>query len=398
MSATRARRRLRPRAAGPSTARSRSNEEAAVLDVLLVGPYPPPFGGISVHIKRLVDVLHGAGLRVGVLNHYSSRDSEFVLGALRKNPFNYAVSIRRTPARVVHYHHSRWIHFFVVALFRTKQSRYVVTLHAGDVDQHFPQIASRGAVMRGLTTWALRRYDTVVVVNPAVASFLQERRLHPHVELIPAYIPSEGGEGALPYEPDDVAFLESGTLISATAFSVQFLPDGRELYGLDTLVSAFLSVSAASPELRLAIFMARPPSGARPERHLAALEARLAEHGLERRVRIFYGMEFAPSLARSALFVRPTRADGDAVSIREALGAGVPVVASDVVHRPAGVVTFATDDAEVLADAMTRLLGAGSRTPATEPDDDRPWSFSGDLLQLYRSYLGLSGERLPGSA
>jgi glycosyltransferase involved in cell wall biosynthesis len=46
----------------------------------------------------------------------------------------------------------------------------------------------------------------------------------------------------------------------------------------------------------------------------------------------------------SDIFLRPTRSDGDANSIREALYLGVPVIASDCVERPDQVLTFRTGD------------------------------------------------------
>ena len=40
------------------------------------------------------------------------------------------------------------------------------------------------------------------------------------------------------------------------------------------------------------------------------------------------------------LFIRATTTDGDSVSLREALYFGAPILASDVVPRPDGVMLF----------------------------------------------------------
>jgi glycosyltransferase involved in cell wall biosynthesis len=45
-------------------------------------------------------------------------------------------------------------------------------------------------------------------------------------------------------------------------------------------------------------------------------------------------------ISRADVFVRPTFADGDSISVREALALGVPVIASDCVSRPADAVLF----------------------------------------------------------
>ncbi len=40
------------------------------------------------------------------------------------------------------------------------------------------------------------------------------------------------------------------------------------------------------------------------------------------------------------IFLRPTNTDGDSLSIREAIYSGIPTIASDIVERPFGTITF----------------------------------------------------------
>jgi glycosyltransferase involved in cell wall biosynthesis len=72
------------------------------------------------------------------------------------------------------------------------------------------------------------------------------------------------------------------------------------------------------------------------------------------------GAELAPAFHRGAVYLRTTRTDGDAVSIREALDAGVPVVASDVVKRPAGVLTVSINAIEAWVAAIRDALEQSS--------------------------------------
>ncbi|GAB4224278.1 MAG: hypothetical protein Kow0062_25750 [Acidobacteriota bacterium] len=59
--------------------------------------------------------------------------------------------------------------------------------------------------------------------------------------------------------------------------------------------------------------------------------------------------EHAPAaIAKCDVLVRPTLADGDAVSIREALALGLGVVASDVVQRPPETWTYRVNDGDDL--------------------------------------------------
>jgi glycosyltransferase involved in cell wall biosynthesis len=74
--------------------------------------------------------------------------------------------------------------------------------------------------------------------------------------------------------------------------------------------------------------------------------------------------DFMSLLARSDVFVRTARVDGDSMSVREALALGLPTVASDAAPRPDGVVTYPRDDIEALADRLLRACTAPRRDPA----------------------------------
>lgn len=356
------------------------------LDILILGPVPPPYGGISVHLSRLVPLLEQAGLRVGVLNHFASTDARFVLGALNRNPLNYYRLPKRFPARIVHYHHSRWPHLVALAAAkRQNDTRYVLTLHAGDLQRHFPQLRSRVPLVSSITRWALRRFDTVIAVDPDIAEIIRGEVGDRRVELLPAFV-DFADDDTPSYEPEVERFLASRRLLVMAAYGVQFLPGGEELYGLDTAIDSFLELAPEYEDLRLAIFVARPPTRGRARSHLARLEQRLDDAGVRERMLIVFGQPLVPALREQSVFVRPTRAEGDAVSVREAQRAGVPVVASDVVGRPDGVVVFPAGSATALSTALRSVIDSEHRPqPGGDHPDER--TFAEKLLVLYRGEL-----------
>jgi glycosyltransferase involved in cell wall biosynthesis len=81
--------------------------------------------------------------------------------------------------------------------------------------------------------------------------------------------------------------------------------------------------------------------------------------------------------------LRPTATDGDAVSVREALHLGVPVVASDVVERPTGARVFALDDPKALTARILEALALPERARHWPQPDPFP-----RLLELYRKVGG----------
>ena len=62
------------------------------------------------------------------------------------------------------------------------------------------------------------------------------------------------------------------------------------------------------------------------------------------------------AVARSDLFLRTTQYDGDAISVREALWLGTPVIATDNGMRPAGVRLVPIGDVDALTSAMLEQL------------------------------------------
>ena len=307
---------------------------------------------------------------------------------LKKNPLNYYRLPKRFRPRIIHYHHSRWAHLVATALGKgNSEARYIVTLHAGDIEGHSP-LASKNALISRITRWALGRFETVIVVDPRIASAVKGHLENQRIAVLPAFLEATSDEHAK-YDPAIEEFLRTGRVLVVAAYDIQFLDD-REIYGLDTAIEAFVNLAPDREDLRLAVFVARRPSRAKARRHMAALERQLDHAGVTDRALIVFGLPLVPALRQNAIFVRPTRAEGDAVSVREAQAAGVPVVASNVVQRPAGVVLFETDDVADLSNALRAVLGdsALGRTPPSGEAELPPANqFAEGLIRLYRGEL-----------
>ena len=150
------------------------------------------------------------------------------------------------------------------------------------------------------------------------------------------------------------------------------------------LLTASLARDLGVPPVRVKVLAARPHARldvfgtGGTDRALAdALGAR----GYGDRVRALGELPHESVLAvlrASDVFLRPTRADGDSMCVREALAMGCRVVASDAAARPPGTVVFRAGDVEGFAAGVERALAEPRRS--TRSDDGLA-----TLVSLYRS-------------
>jgi glycogen synthase len=183
---------------------------------------------------------------------------------------------------------------------------------------------------------------------------------------LPAFLPAAVRPGELS-ESVREAREKHGMLLSAAIAP-------SPVYGARVLWAALLQLRRTRPELGILVF--GPGSD--------ALAGELEKAGVREFVYGLGELSHADALAAMAVsdvFVRPTLADGDAISVREALALGVRTVASDVASRPAGTHIFTAGDPYALAEAVERALQ--SDPPAIASADALP-----ELAKIYRDMSG----------
>jgi glycogen synthase len=348
------------------------------MKVALVGDWPPPFGGVSVHVAALARALRARGIEVRVLDvGRGGHAGEGVVparGAARALP---ALARAAAQGFIVHAHTNganarSWALAAAAGRARLPGApRAVLTLHSGLLPAWLGAARARQALARA----ACAPFGRVVAVSDPIARALRAAGVAPGtIAIQPAFLGGELSPGALPRA---IAALAG----RAPLFCAAVAPGPT--YGEDLLVAAFAAVRARYPDAALALF------GRGSERGAGAAA------GVARGV-VALGEVDHPSalavVARSDVFVRATRADGDALSVREALALGRGVVASDVGHRPPGCLLFRAGDPVALAARMLEAVALGARPPPEVAAGRDPVDA---LVALYRSVT--SGERTNGA-
>jgi glycosyltransferase involved in cell wall biosynthesis len=91
------------------------------------------------------------------------------------------------------------------------------------------------------------------------------------------------------------------------------------------------------------------------------------------------------TVAVSDVFLRTTLYDGDSISVREALHAGTPVIATDNRMRPPGVHLVPISDPPALAAAVARVVRQPPSRRQLDAASDAPLE---QVLDVYSELLG----------
>jgi glycosyltransferase involved in cell wall biosynthesis len=310
------------------------------LKVALVGVYPPPYGGISVHIQRLFTRCPDSGVSCVVFD--CGRHAKKVAGVYNLiRPWNW-LRLFTSRQDILHLHTSglNWkfpVFFFCLA--RVKGARFVLSYHSlrgGEEDF--------GSLGRRMMRRMLKSARHCIAINPDIKNKLVAMGARPErVSVITPFLPpviQEEEVAAIPREVRDFMAVHK-PLISANAFAVVKYR-GQDLYGIDMCVELGAALKESYPRVGIVFCLPDIGDGQYFQEMMRSIAARgIAENFL------FHTQpgQFYPVLMESDIFVRPTAADSYGVSVAEAIYFRVPAVASDVCDRPEGTVLFKNRDA-----------------------------------------------------
>jgi glycosyltransferase involved in cell wall biosynthesis len=255
---------------------------------------------------------------------------------------------------------SSWIQAGVCASASWKPFRSgpVLTVHSGLTPDWIGRSRWRRSAVRAVSVL----FERIVAVNSEIHDALVSTGVTAsRIEVCPAFL-SLARPGQLPAGIRTWA-ADRHPLLSTALF---FRPE----YGFDLLVDALDGVRRRFPNVGCIVMGS--------EEGRAPAERLVAEMGLRDSV-LFTGdlphEQCIAVIAVSDLFVRPTRDDGDATSVREALAVGTRVVASRVGARPVGTILFEVDDRRALERSIIETLSEPPdhdvRLPAAEAGGGR---------------------------
>lgn len=333
------------------------------FSIAQVGPYPPPYGGVSVHIKRLHQRLKQDKINSQVYCDPNWVDNYKLDIQPRKliiqKPWSYFSWLfepgYKVDAKIIHLHYA-WCGFApsVVAML-TKGKKIIITAH----NQMEKEDGNGLSLFKRLAGQALVRSSSVywIAVSERVRSLLSTRGVSAErLCVIPAFLPPDPVGELLPeYPPGIQKFIRAHTpLLSAYGFRLWLDSDGQDVYGFDLCIDLLRALKTEYPHIGLIICV----PDVQLHDYYAKLKQRISEYDLVNNVMfITEPLEEAyPLWKASDVYIRPTNTDGDSIAVREALSLEVPVVASDASPRPDGVVLFSCRNLASFLSAVRKVL------------------------------------------
>jgi len=347
------------------------------LRVLLLGPYPPPHGGVEISLASLQDFLHRQEVCCEVINLTRHRKAEGLGVHYPGSAMEVVRLVLKKKAEIIHIHIGGNVSWRLLGLGLAcsllPRRKLVLTLHSGGYPSSSAGKAARPISLRG---FLFRRFDGLIGVNQELVDMfvsfgvpLAKIRL-----ILPSALPAQVPDVALPETIRRFVLAHSPVLLTVSGLEPE--------YDLFSQIEALGCLREMSPGAGLLIVGAGSLEAEIRNRINAKcyadhiLLAGDVSHEVVLRI-----MSLADILLRTTLY------DGDSIAVREALHFGLPVVATDNGMRPEGVILIPVADQRALCQAIRRTLDKPQirqTSPGAETTNMRL------VIDFYRQLLSLA--------
>ncbi|TLU98196.1 glycosyltransferase family 4 protein [Dyadobacter luticola] len=319
--------------------------------ILILGKTPPPIGGITNHVKRLVENLPKSGFHDFTFCDLGKVNAQINLANILKH-------------KNIHLHISRPGLQCLFAIFcKMSRKRLIITYHG-----NWGRYDWLGNLLVNLSAWLA--YIPVVQNEASLKKALCWNRRAVNIS---THLPSP------PLKKPDMLLAKIlkefrkkyNLVLCSNAWNLTFEKNGKETYGISDLINrikneADIGLIISDPSRNYQKFIIEK-SGSIPENVIFITEP----------------YDFRHILTFSDAFIRNTTTDGVSLSIHEAWELNVPVLASEAVPRPTFCEVFKDIqeiDFEMSINRAKKLLKSGNPEKAGKDVME-------NLVDLYTSML-----------
>lgn len=273
--------------------------------IFIIGKTPPPIGGVTVHIERLL---------------YNLRKD--------KIPFESMSLSRSTLGKFIpKYLASRFVHLNISSVYlRTLLTMISYLTGKRHINTYHGNLGNKSRIKNTFDKISLRFSSFPIVLNDEAFRFAT--RYNRNARKVSAFIPPPAEEALSEEIRKNIQELRMGykVLFCTNAFGVMYDDRKQEIYGISELAGIFKDLC------NKALIISDP--GASYRSYFFRNNIKLTENILM----ISEPHSFFEVLKLSDCYIRNTTTDGDSISVKEALYLNKNVIATGCVERPEGVI------------------------------------------------------------
>jgi len=343
--------------------------------ILIIGPYPPPPGGVSIHVQRLEKLLIKEGFYVDIANvnkHYHSNYNKniFHIDRLRKLIF-----LDYSNYDIVHIHYmSPESTFLIFLLTLFKKNKLIISFHN---ERIFGEILKYKILFKIIS---IKIHKVIIARDDIRNKLLFMNIFHPEkvVTILPFIKPTKGKKADSNYKSfgdKEIFFQKHNPVIFIYAHRLDYF-NGKEMYGLAFITDFIDYISKDHPNIGL--YLKTPYPNNKFKRYIEKL---MKNNNLEGSV--YWSCEsdnIINIISKCDIYIRPTETDGDSVLLREALYLGVKCIASDVINRPEGCLIYSNRNIQDLEQVFNNCLNNPSVNTYNHQNDS-----SLKLIEVYNN-------------
>lgn len=361
------------------------------LFVKMFACVPPPYGGLCVYVKRLSLALTQRGYLSGAYYHDSLEgipsDYNHLYDLMPKHARSFYVLFELHKLlstfrkyKIVHSHLNLGTCMSMWLVRKLLSKPVVITIHNQMIDRELRSLNYFDKIC--LNSLFHDKHVQVITVNENGKKLLESQGFvfTNEVRVLPAYIaPVEIGKKEDYLSKELIEFINTHPRY-IVFYAESFTDYGeKEIYGTQECLIAFSHLSKEMHDLALIFCMPNMNSCER----LLYLKKYVKEQGCDDKVywQLSGIPEMWPLLKHSILYLRPTSTDGDSVLLREALGLGVPSLASDVVTRPESCRLYRYGNQEDMESKMRIMLQRNEKPIGSNKD------YFNEMLDIYKEIL-----------
>ncbi len=302
--------------------------------ILIAAPLPLPYGGISVHAKRLQRELESNGNQVVVYQ------AHLYSNWLERIAFLANVMLHHRPQLLISHtsYHGIFESILFIFLRMILFERWVL------VDHDCRYLDNRSRFFRFIQRYACHWADNVVLMGNAVKALYDKHAIYPKNTIIdcPYISPAHDELNVKESLPLLDAFVEKHfpvVLINGSCFMKT--SEGKDMYGFDTALELLHVLKSDYPKIGLIIMVGKNND----QSYLESLKFKCVRLNLEDNILWLIGNYYLPSIViKTSLMIRPTISENFGLSVAEAIDLGVHVVASDCCKRYPGAFIYPTHE------------------------------------------------------